>query len=88
MRYYNSSNYLVLANMIFNQNATWATDGNASALDVQSVAAHEFGHFGGLNDLTASGDLAATMYMYTYYGETHKRTLETRDTSLMNSLYP
>jgi hypothetical protein len=87
MRYYNASNNMVKAYMLFNKNMTWATNGSASALDVENTAAHEFGHFGGLYDLNNPLDMAATMYINTSYGETYKRSLEIIDTSMMNSLY-
>ncbi len=69
---------------------TW---GNATAnlnlMDVQNIAAHEFGHAAGLGDVydtTSCGEV--TMYGYSTEGETIKRTLETPDITGIQTLYP
>jgi hypothetical protein len=55
-------------------------------MDLQNIATHELGH-NGLNDLRPPKDWALTMYAYTDYGETHKRTLGVGDILGIQKLY-
>ena len=49
------------------------------AYDIQNVAAHEFGHPVGLNDLYVEIYDELTMYGYSSKSETKKRSLESGD---------
>ncbi|MEM2613998.1 MAG: hypothetical protein QXO15_07225 [Nitrososphaerota archaeon] len=53
----------------------WSLTGEAGKMDVQNIMTHEFGHWCGLDDLYEDKDYWLTMYGYTSYGETYKRTL-------------
>jgi len=53
----------------------WSLTGEAGKMDVQNIMTHEFGHWAGLDDLYADKDYWLTMYGYSGYGETYKRTL-------------
>lgn len=63
---------------VFNSDlgALWSTSGQAFHYDVESIAAHEFGHWLSLDH---SSDTEATMYATTGLGETKKRTLNSDD---------
>lgn len=69
---------------------TWGdAESNQNLMDVQNIAAHEFGHAAGLADVydtTSCGDV--TMYGYSTEGETIKRTLEAADITGIQTLYP
>ena len=53
-------------------------------MDLQNVSTHEFGHGSGLDDVDAEEE---TMYKYTEYGETKKRTLYFGDIAGIQELY-
>jgi len=53
----------------------WSLSGEAGKMDVQNIMTHEFGHWCGLADLYDDVDYWLTMYGYSSYGETYKRTL-------------
>jgi hypothetical protein len=53
--------------------------------DLESIVAHEVGHFYGLGE--DKNDGLATMYYCTSQCETHKRSLEPDDTSVMRQVY-
>ncbi len=59
---------------------------DSSKMDVQNIATHELGHGIGLNDLYNSCTLE-TMYGYSAYGETIKRTLNPGDIAGLNAIY-
>jgi len=61
--------------------------GNTNVMDLQNIAAHEFGHGAGLADLYDSSSSEETMYGYSAYGETKKRTLYIGDTAGIQELY-
>ena len=62
----------------------FATDGRSTAYDVQNTITHEFGH--GL-PLQHTSYTAATMYQYTYLGETAKRSLYYDDINGIRAIY-
>jgi hypothetical protein len=72
--------------VIFNSDigSFWSTSGQPLHYDVQSVAAHEFGHWLSLGH---SSDTEATMYYRTGMGETKKRSLNSDDISGIRSIY-
>lgn len=72
----------------FNKSFTWSTSGAAGQMDVQNIATHELGHWVFLNDLKLSGDTEKTMYAYSSYGETKKRTLHSDDIAGVKYVYP
>jgi len=57
---------------------------NEDVMDLQNVSTHEFGHGSGLDDVDAEEE---TMYKYTEYGETKKRTLYFGDIAGIQELY-
>lgn len=71
----------------------WAGDtsetelGDTSVMDLQNIATHEFGHGLGLGDLYESAASEETMYGYSTYGETKKRTLYVGDIAGLQELY-
>jgi hypothetical protein len=77
---------IVESDVVFNTYYTWSTTGASSAMDLQNIATHEFGH-NGLNDLKAPRDWALTMYAYSGLGETDKQTLGTGDILGIQKLY-
>jgi len=68
-------------------NFTWSDSGEAYRMDVQNIAAHEFGHNLVLADLYDSASREFTMYGYSSAGETKKRTLEQDDINGIRFLY-
>ncbi len=60
---------------------------NSTVMDLQNIAVHELGHGVGLADIYNSACSTVTMYGYSYYGETQKRTLEQPDTTGLQILY-
>jgi hypothetical protein len=69
----------------FNSDKQWSTSGESNKIDVQSVAAHEFGHWLSLNHSTNPD---ATMYMYVYRGDIKMRDLHSDDIAGIRSIYP
>jgi len=78
--------------VLFNTYYTWkdcsvaGTDCSA-AMDLQNIATHETGHGVGLADIYSSACSEVTMYGYSDYGETQKRTLEKPDITGIQKLY-
>ena len=60
---------------------------NPAVMDLQNIAVHESGHGVGLADVYQSVCSAVTMYGYSDYEETQKRTLETPDITGLQKLY-
>lgn len=83
-----SGSTIVDADTNFNTYYGWSTTGAAGLYDVQSVAAHELGHWLRLLDLSGGGDTEKTMYYSIATGETKKRTLESDDLNGINAIYP
>ena len=61
--------------------------GCTEVMDLQNIATHELGHGLGLADLYQSSCSEETMYGYSDYCETEKRTLEAGDITGINELY-
>ena len=82
------SDSLVEADIVFNDRCTWqalvADSVDSGKYDVQSVAAHEFGHW-----LSADHSCCehATMYCYVSTGDASHRTLEPEDRSCVSHYY-
>ena len=80
---------IVEFDVMFDTDWTW---GDAIAdpgkMDLQNIATHEFGHGVGLNDVYQTDCSLVTMYGYSDYGETQKRTLEPPDINGLLTLYP
>jgi len=53
----------------------WSLTGGSGRMDVQSIMTHEFGHWCGLKDLYDNADYWLTMYAYSDYGQTWRRSL-------------
>jgi len=79
---------IVEFDLMFDSDWTWgdATIDNTK-MDLQNIATHEFGHAIGLNDVYDSACSEVTMYGYSDYGETKKRTLEQPDITGLQTLY-
>ncbi len=60
---------------------------NPTVMDLQNIAVHELGHGLGLADVYESACSIVTMYGYSDYGETIKRTLEAPDIKGLQTLY-
>lgn len=60
---------------------------NPSVMDLQNIAIHELGHGVGLGDIYSSSCSEVTMYGYSNYGETKKRTLELPDITGLQKMY-
>lgn len=72
----------------FNTKYIWGdATSNSAVMDLQNIATHEFGHGVGLADLYTPVCSAVTMYGYSDYGETQKRTLELPDINGLQVLY-
>jgi hypothetical protein len=74
----------------FNTHYSWSTasNGESGKFDVQSVSAHEFGHWLTLYDLYNSTDSDKTMYEWTSSNEIKKRTLDPDDIAGIKYIYP
>lgn len=79
---------LVEYDMRFNTRFRWgdATVDNTT-MDLQNIAVHEKGHGVGLADIYSLTCSAVTMYGYSAYGETSKRTLEQPDITGLQQMY-
>jgi Matrixin len=81
--------YDVLFNTYYNWfdcTKTACTSAN-KGMDLQNIATHETGHGLGLSDIYSSKCSAVTMYGYSSYGETTKRTLEPSDKTGLQKIY-
>lgn len=79
---------IVEFDILFDTDWVW---GNAEAdlnkMDLQNIATHELGHGAGLGDIYNDVCSEVTMYGYSKYGETKKRTLEPADITGIQKLY-
>ncbi len=65
----------------------WSLNGEAGKMDVQNIMTHELGHFCGIVDLYNNADYWLTMYGYSDFGETYKRTLGLSDILGLRAFY-
>jgi hypothetical protein len=92
---------IVESDVFFNSAFTWSTTGDADRFDIESVAAHEIGHFVGLGhsalgetELLPEGRrrvLASGAVMFPISlgrGSTHDRELQPDDIAGVSDLYP
>jgi len=76
--------------VLFNTRFSWGDAANPltpSVMDLQNIATHETGHGVGLADIYTTSCSAVTMYGYSTYGETSKRTLEQPDITGLQKMY-
>lgn len=79
---------IVEFDMMFDADYIWGdATVDSTKMDLQNIATHEFGHGVGLGDVYESACSAVTMYGYSNYGETQKRTLEIPDIKGLQTLY-
>jgi hypothetical protein len=87
--YWYSGNLIVHNDVCFNNyNFAWSDSGQSGRMDIQNIAAHEFGHNLCLNDLYQGYQSEFTMYGYAGPGETKKRSLEYDDIDGIRYIYP
>ena len=80
---------IVEFDIMFDTDWTWGDAvADATKMDLQNIATHEFGHGVGLADVYDSACSLVTMYGYSDYGEIIKRTLENPDITGLLKLYP
>lgn len=70
-----------------NARFSWDVNADPNKYDVQSVMAHEFGHWLTLGDLYNSSDSWKTMYGIGAPGATYQRTLEPDDANGIRAIY-
>lgn len=73
------------SDIVFNPSQGFSTTGLGSAQDVESVAAHECGHFVGQEHTPC---MHATMFPFNGNGNTFNRTLAADDIAGLRTLYP
>ena len=100
--YFTSTGEMVEADMRFNKDLSWSSNGGPGAIsdpdnttglsgffDVQNIATHEGGHYvSGLKDLKDSTERELTMYGFGSTGELKKRTLGLGDQLSIATAYP
>lgn len=78
---------IVEFDMMLDNDWNWGdATANSNLMDVQNIATHELGHGVGLDDLY-NKCTEETMYGYSNYGETSKRTLNTGDITGIQRIY-
>jgi len=86
---------IVEFDIMFDTDYTWGdagetsetTLGDTDVMDLQNIATHELGHGVGLADLYDDAASEETMYGYSTWGETKKRTLYFGDQAGIQELY-
>ena len=79
---------IVEFDILFNTDFNWGdATVNSAVMDLQNIATHELGHSAGLDDIYSTSCSAVTMYGYSDYGETQKRTLEQPDITGIQKVY-
>jgi len=79
---------IVEFDMLFNTDFAWGdATVDPAKMDLQNIATHELGHSVGLSDIYSSACSAVTMYGYSNYGETQKRSLEQPDITGLQKIY-
>jgi hypothetical protein len=85
--YWTNNGAIFDSDIRFNTRYRWSTKKAKNAYDLQSVAAHEFGHSLCLKDLYRAADKEMTMYGYGSPGDTKHRTLHPADKRGIQALY-
>jgi hypothetical protein len=85
--WYNPGTKFAIESDIFDDDFVWSLTGDPLKMDFQNIATHEMEHTLGLSDLYTSSCSEVTMYGYSDYGETAKRTLELPDITGIQILY-
>ena len=79
---------IVEFDMLFNTQYVWGDSSvDSQAMDFQNIATHELGHAVGLADIYSLSCGSVTMYGYSDYGETSKRSLESADVTGLQKMY-
>ena len=79
---------IVEFDIMFDTDWTWGDATiDSTVMDLQNIATHELGHGVGLGDVYELECSVVTMYGYSDYGETQKRTLEQPDILGIQTLY-
>jgi len=79
---------IVEFDVLFNTRFDWGdATADSTVMDLQNIATHEIGHGAGLNDIYQTACSEVTMYGYSAYGETKKRTLEQPDITGIQKIY-
>ncbi len=79
---------IVEFDILFDTDFSWGdADIDSTVMDLKNIATHEMGHGWGLDDMYDTTCSAVTMYGYSDYGETKKRTLELPDEEGIQKLY-
>ncbi|MBI4837218.1 MAG: matrixin family metalloprotease [Candidatus Portnoybacteria bacterium] len=75
--------------VMFDTDFIWgdAATSTSAVMDLQNIAVHESGHGVGFGDIYSSSCSEVTMYGYSNYGETKKRTLERPDIIGLQKMY-
>jgi hypothetical protein len=88
------SRLIVDFDIVFNTYYDWDNPGDTSntayavsLMDTQSIVTHELGHGVGLGDLYKTSAFWQTMYGFSDFGQTWKRTLEAGDIAGLKALY-
>jgi hypothetical protein len=83
-----STRKIVEFDVLFDTDFTWGDATlDPTVMDLQNIATHEIGHGVGLADIYDTSCSVVTMYGYSDYGETQKRTLEPPDITGIQELY-
>lgn len=85
--YYGDTGEIIEVDTIFDTDYSWSVTRESGKMDLQNIATHEFGHWLVLDDLYNRPARKQTMYGYSTYGETIKRTLESGDIAGLESIY-
>lgn len=79
---------IVEFDMLLDTDFTWGDAVlNPALMDLQNIVTHELGHAVGLGDIYTDSCKEVTMYGYSNYGETKKRTLEQPDIIGVQKIY-
>lgn len=79
---------IVEFDVMFDTDWTWGdATVDLTKMDLQNIATHELGHGVGLADVYDTTCAEVTMFGYSDYGETKKRTLEPADITGLRTLY-
>jgi len=85
--YYGYTGEIIEVDTLFDTTYEWSTSGESDKMDLQNIATHELGHWLLLEDLYNRPAREQTMYGYSTYGETSKRSLESGDIAGIQEIY-